>query len=59
MQYCIDKRYLQVKTYCYHNIHLMSKRSLYIKIFYCLFKCLWIINVCFDVPWKATENLNT
>jgi len=22
IQYCIDKRLLQVKTYCYHNIHL-------------------------------------
>jgi hypothetical protein len=32
IQYCIDKRYLQVKTYYHHNIHLMSKRSLYITI---------------------------
>ena len=32
IQYCIDKRHLPVKTYCYHSIHLMSKRSLY-KIF--------------------------
>jgi hypothetical protein len=25
--------------------------------FYCLFKCSWIINVRFDVPWKTDENL--
>ena len=27
-------------------------------MFYCLFKYYYIINVCFDVPWKTVEHLN-
>jgi hypothetical protein len=35
IQYFRNERFLQVKTYSYsyHNIHLMSRRSLCIKIF--------------------------
>ena len=32
---------------------------MYTDFFTAFFRCSWIVDVCFDVLWKTTENLNT